>query len=250
MRRRIGLTALIAVVALLIVAAPSSAAPAYPDLKTRTPFDLRFDQEYLDGSWHWLLRFSNTVWNAGSGRLELSGQTISENGTTKSRVYQHVYDGSNYTPYHVGDFVWHAAHNHFHFESFAEYELWTKSEYDNWIASGRNVGQAQRRGTKTTFCVMDTDLITGTAPALYTSCGQTLQGLQVGWGDTYGYHLADQWIDLGASKLAAGYYVLRSVADPRNRLYESASKAGDQESTVNNEATRCFRVRSGRIRSC
>ena len=38
----------------------------------------------------------------------------------------------------------------------------------------------------------------------------------MGWGDTYGYYLVDQWIDLGTSSLPDGQYILRAVADPSN----------------------------------
>lgn len=253
--RRANLTALaVATVLLALPTVEASAAPGYPDLRTVTPSELRFDTETISGSTHWVLRFSNTVWNAGAGRLELYGVTFSESGTTKTRVYQRVYDGPSYTSYHVGDFVWHSAHNHFHFENFAQYELWTKAEYDQWVASGRSVGQARKRGTKTTFCIMDTYRVSALpgspSSARYSSCGQTLQGLSVGWGDTYRYYLADQWVDLGTSRLADGQYVLRSVADPRNVLYESPLRSGTQESAVSNEATRCFLIRRGRIRSC
>ena len=98
-----------------------------------------------------------------------------------------------------------------------------------------------RRGVKTTSCVMDEEFIGGPGttpfPGRYPSGGCTpnatglmKQGLSVGWGDTYDYYRAEQWIDLGpagspASELDPGRYVLRSVTDPKNLIYESASKA-------------------------
>ena len=63
-----------------------------------------------------------------------------------------------------------------------------------------------------------------------------LQGLSPGWGDTYDYYRPEQWIDLGQGKLADGQYVLRSVADPLNMVYESPSKATGTESAEDNEA--------------
>jgi hypothetical protein len=73
--------------------------------------------------------------------------------------------------------------------------------------------------------------------------------MSVGWGDTYGWTLPEQWIDLGSAFLADGTYVLRSVADPRNKLYESAQKSdAARESALANEAITVFTVRRNKIR--
>ena len=229
---------------------PPTATPLYPDLKTLPPEDLRFGTATINGSSRRVLRFSNTAWNAGQGPMDLYARTVDTTSGKKTRVDQRVYDSAgNYTPYRVGDFVFHAAHNHFHFEGFANYELWTRTEYDNWVASGRNQGQAQRRGTKTTFCLMDTLRVQALAgspsSAVYNECGKTRQGISVGWGDEYDYSLPDQWIDLGTStyRLPDGKYVLRSVADPKNVLYESANRSeASRESQQANEAVTFFTV--------
>ena len=151
----------------------------------------------------------------------------------------------------MGDFVYHASHDHFHFEGFAEYELWKRDVYDSW-ASGSGQGQAMRRGSKTTFCLMDSRLVQSLpgspSSAVYNDCGQTHQGISVGWGDVYDYSLPDQWIDLGTSRLADGKYVLRSIADPKNVLYESANKNDtSREGQKANEGVTFFTVsRSGK----
>ena len=197
-----------------------------------------------------VLRFSNTAWNAGAGPLELHG-TPDGTSTVTQRIFD---DAGGYTDVAVGnDFTFHPGHNHFHFEDFAEYELWTKADYDAWIASGRSVGRAQRVGTKTTFCVMDASRVQtlpGTpAAAAYSQCGTSVQGLSVGWGDTYGWSLPEQWIDLGGAYLPNGTYVLRSIADPRNKLYESANRSDPaRESPQTNEATTVFTVKRNHIR--
>jgi Lysyl oxidase len=243
-------------VALLCTTSQTIAATSlYPDLKTAKPFDLRFATATINGTTHKVLRFSNTVWNAGEGRMELRAKTVSTTSGKKSRVRQRIYDDAGgFTSKLVGDMIFHATHNHFHFENFASYELWTRADYDSWLASGMAQGQAIKRGTKTTFCLMDTNhvqpTLTGSPPnAYYTQCGKTLQGISVGWGDTYGSHLTDQWIDLGTgSYLSDGRYVLRSVADPSNRLYESANKGEtSRESQQANEGVTFFSVQGGAI---
>ena len=223
----------------------------YPDLKTLSPFDLRFDTATIGGATHHVLRFSNTVWDAGEGPLELHG--VDDPSINKTKVYQRVFDGAGgCTQYAAGDYVWHPEHSHFHFEGFADYQLWTRTDYDAWLLSGRKLGQAQRRGTKTTACVWDSyrvQALPGSPSAkFYDRCTTDVQGISVGWGDAYYYTLPEQWIDLGTSPLPDGRYVLRSVADPGNRLYESQAK-GDaaRESEQANEGVTFFSVSGGRI---
>ncbi len=71
---------------------------------------------------------------------------------------------------------------------------------------------------------MDTDLVDGSLPnspsgARYTVCGAEVQGISVGWGDTYPYYLADQDIDV--TGLDSGDYSLTIEVDPNNRLLET-----------------------------
>jgi hypothetical protein len=250
----------VALVLLLSASGARAATLLYPDLKTLKPTDLQFATATINGTAHQVLRFSNTVWNAGEGPLELRAKTVTTTSGKKTRVSQRIYDDAGgYITRHAGDMVYHASHNHFHFQNFARYELWTRADYDNWLASGRTEGQAQRRGTKTTFCVMDTfidphgyveQLPRTPSSAYYTQCGQSFQGISVGWGDRYLYDLPEQWIDLGTSSppLLDGNYVLRSVADPTNRLYESSNKNDSRrESGRANEAVTFFSVEGGTI---
>ena len=67
---------------------------------------------------------------------------------------------------------------------------------------------------------MDTDRIDASASSQphYTTCDATVQGLSVGWGDTYGSQLPGQEIDL--TSLPDGLYTLTIVADPKGRLSE------------------------------
>src|SRR5918911_3915068 len=75
-----------------------------------------------------------------------------------------------------------------------------------------------------------------------------IQGLSPGWGDTYDYYRFEQWIDLGQSSLADGTYVLRSVTDPDNLVYESANKGDTStEGQPDNESITTFTVQGGKI---
>ena len=115
---------------------------------------------------------------------------------------------------------------------------------------GSSDGHEARARDETTFCIIDFTRVTGDLPAAYTTCGQNdTTGLTVGWGDTYGYHLWEQWVKLGPSKLADGTYVLRSIADPLNKLHESKDKNGSTESIEDNQKLTCFTVRGNKIRA-
>jgi hypothetical protein len=200
-------------------------APLYPDLRPLpSQFVLVDDLPMGDGTTHYVLRFTATIWNAGQGPLELRGESDAEH-----HAYQRIYDGSGgFTDHPVaGGFMYFEPHQHWHFENFAEYQLWPKDDFDQWLASGRQQGQPRWQGSKTTgqdegFCIRDSDQIQSLAgtpgvPA-YSACDQSVQGISVGWGDTYQFTLPDQWIDLGQDDLPDGQYVLRIVADPRRVL--------------------------------
>ncbi len=253
----------VAVLLALLTPAIAQAEPLYPDLSTLPPRDLRFDRTDVSfdgsGQFHNVLRFTNTVWNGGPGKLETRGQI--DPVTRTGPAFQRVFDtNGTFTEYSVGGFYWHAQnHQHYHYDDWGRYELWDRPDFDAWVASGRTVGQADLRGTKTTSCVMDEEFIktlpTTPFPAVYPSGGclpnnqnVLVQGLSVGWGDTYDYYRDEQWIDLDQGSLANGQYVIRSVTDPNNKVYESPGKADTaKESQVANEGIVYFTVQNGQV---
>ena len=240
-------------------ATPAQAATAkYPDLQTLAPRDLRFGTGTINGTSHRVLQFSNTVMNVGEGRLDIVG--VIDPTTRNGPAYQHVYDDAgNYTEYPAGSLTWHDVHKHFHYDNWGRYELWPKADYDKWLATGRSQGQAKKVGSKTTSCILDEEFIKelpgSPYPGAYSGSGCDLQpdntlheGLSPGWGDTYDWYRDEQWIDLDQTPLDDGTYVLRSVTDPTNMIYESPGKADSaRESQENNEATTTFTVTGGAI---
>jgi len=74
------------------------------------------------------------------------------------------------------------------------------------------------------YCVIDTDIINDQTNGFssrrrYRGCGQSLQGLSAGWGDTYKSFLDGQSLHLAVLK--DGYYGLKSTANPDAILLES-----------------------------
>jgi hypothetical protein len=249
---------------LLGMADSAQAALLYPDLKTLPPRNLRFDRTDVSadssGDLHNVLRFSNTGFNVGEGPVEIRATIDQRLSPPAGPAVQRVYDsdgGFSDFALQSSTLYYHAVHKHYHFDNWGDYQLWTKGEYDNWLASG--VGGPDLVGTKTTSCVTDEEFVTQVAsavwPAAYppskcmpNSNNVIAQGLSGGWGDTYDYYRFEQWIDLGQSRLSDGVYVLRSIADPLNLVYESANKGdASRESASGNAATTTFTVSGGRI---
>lgn len=208
-RSKLGVLAAAGLVAVAVAAQLAFGATGdlqLPNLKATPARDVQFGSG-TD------LRFSTLSWNAGTGPLELvAGETVS---TTSQNVYQRIsLEGGGTTPKLAGQFVWHSGHNHFHFEGYALYTLQPAD-------AG---GASSRTGQKTTFCVMDTNHVSPGWPgspstAGYASCGNTVQGMSVGWGDRYGYTLSGQSIDMAG--MADGDYRLFIDIDPNNHLSES-----------------------------
>lgn len=252
---------LLVALGLLATAAPAAGAATalYPDMRTLPPRDLRFDYTgTAQGNQH-VLRFTNTVWNAGEGALMIGG-TVPEGATSVPATQRVRYDDGTTASYDVGNYEIHREHQHFHYDGWGRYELWTKAEYDRWIAEGRPASLGPDLvGAKTTSCVLDEEFIStlpGTPyPRVYpdAGCDPTINGtidsgLSVGWGDTYDHYRYEQWIPLGSSRLADGDYVLRSVTDPENKVHESDGKRDPaRESQIANEATTLLRIANGQI---
>ena len=157
------------------------------------------------------LRFSVTTWNDGLGPLEV---VAGDKDGGKQKVYQRVYnDIGGYQDSYAGSFDWHEAHGHVHVNDYAEYTLQLKDA----------PGASKLIGSKTTFCILDTDKIDNKLPGapkkrIYRTCDAEIQGMSVGWGDTYGYYLPGQEIDI--TGLAYGQYTLTIVVDPKKQLLE------------------------------
>ena len=225
-----------AVIVLGIVAAsPASSAPAapgdplLPDLRTQAHNEL-----YVSGN---DMRLSNTIANRGVGPAEIypepsaGGDCDGDGDANNDRIaFQRIFQDSadprspgyfvrsqdtTSSSVPVGCMIYHPAHSHWHFEDFSLYLL--RREGRPGIVA---------RSEKISFCVVDTDhafpALAGSPGTTYygnAGCGPTsIEGLSVGWADTYGAYLAGQSLPVGG--LAAGNYCLLSLADPVNRLSE------------------------------
>jgi len=183
-----------------------------PDLQTLPLADLRI--QLLAGGRRFL-RLENTIWNSGQGPLELVGEFNA--ATSQTRVRQLIYTANDdRREILVGEFVWHPTHDHWHFDEFTLYELWT-------VTPDYHLGQVVASSDKLSYCVVDTDVVDPNHPGvsrrqIYAGCGRRLQGLSVGWGDTYKSTIDGQALDL--TGIPDGFYALTSTVNPNAVIVE------------------------------
>lgn len=241
----------------LIPASPAAADhPAggalLPDLRTKEPERLSI----TTSGGQRRLRFDNEVGNGHTGPLELVGTGGSDcdgDGVVQPAekpAFQRVYadgDGNGvflrgadttYSEVQTGCIAYHPAHDHLHFQDFANYLLARLSD-----------GAVMASSYKVTFCIIDSKRFFSALPgspgsAFYDDCNGPRQGISVGWSDEYPYSLADQYVVINPSGkyVGDGDYCLISVADPGSRLRE-ANNTGTAES--NNWASVRVRLSGG-----
>jgi hypothetical protein len=214
-----------------VVWADPAGEPHLPDLRTLRPTDLRVQ---VSGSTK-RLRLTNTVANRGDGPLEVRPQNDAGSKTTVAiqRIYTHSKAGtwSLAAEKEVGTFVFHPAHNHWHLEGFARYDLLNRN------------GKVVRSSRKVSFCLVDSVFVADPPPhaapwAYNHACSQSEeQGISVGWGDIYSWKLAGQSVNI--TGLPNGRYRLRSTADPADRIEETDE--------TNNASVIRFKLRGRRI---
>lgn len=210
-RRVLAGGAVVALVAFASLGVAQTASTLPPNLKALAASNFAL---ISDGAGGLQLRFGTTSWNAGTGPLQLEAGAV-DTGSGKQLVNQRLFLTDGTSALHAaGYFEYHPDHGHFHFDDYALYTLQPVNA----------PGGSERTGKKTTFCVMDTTKVNASLPgaplaAFYSTCGRSIQGMSVGWGDTYGNHLAGQEIDF--TNNGDGIYQLKIQVDPRNLLVES-----------------------------
>jgi hypothetical protein len=194
---------------------------AYPDLQAREPLRLRLSTQRTDNKE--LLRFETIIWNSGAGPLEVRPENREDDASTYAfqRLYTWGKDGEIVFVREatVGSFAFHPEHKHWHLGDFADYELHS-------VADDGSVGdEIVAQSDKISFCLLDDeeidlDMERSPQEAYYGKCRQdAIQGISVGWGDSYESFLPGQSIDI--SGVPDGEYWLVFDIDPDNLLEES-----------------------------
>jgi hypothetical protein len=198
----------------------TEAALLLPDLRTLPPTDLHL-QIYNDTEVR-RLRFSNTIWNAGPGDLELLGEPAPNTGDVRvEQLIQHR--RGEPVKRMTGQFYYNFEHGHWHWDGFAIYEIWS-------LTPAGQLGERLAVSDKVGYCLIDIETypdfmgndmpakLDAPAPRQFSGCSTTRQGLSAGWTDTYRDHLPGQHVDI--SHLHDGVYALRSRVDPEGVILE------------------------------
>ncbi|HVF75740.1 MAG TPA: lysyl oxidase family protein [Acidimicrobiales bacterium] len=164
-----------------------------------------------------VLRFPTLVANVGSVALELLGEPTADPERWRALQCTSWATKACLTRQEVGELAWHAAHNHFHFQDFADYEL------RRVLPDGTpdfSAGGQVATSPKVSFCLMDSEANSeDSPPQTYVGCPGALQGISAGWADLYDMGLPGQSLPIAG--LADGLYAIVIRLDPTNRLLES-----------------------------
>jgi hypothetical protein len=257
----------------LVVSADSASSRApgddlLPDLVVQRPSEL-----YLaEGGKEIRLRVSNTVANQGTGPLEIEGNKdgVACNLPGKPRgrhTLQNIFEdtpddasegyfdretegGEPDDRREAGCSRFHPKHDHWHFDNFARYTLFDEE-------TGARVGGSR----KVSFCVIDTGHPFPELPGSPTdqdgpyypqdpehpkfpTCSETsVDGLSIGWEDTYGASLPGQGITV--TGLRRGAYCLRIETDPVTGPSDHDGVLLEQDEGNNTRSVR-LRLRAGK----
>lgn len=208
---------------------PSGGGGLYPDLQSAVPhhFTVQNNQqrEYL--------RFSNLIANTGAGDLRLRPQHNPSTGLTTG--YQEILDANRnvVSEQPVSEFVFHPAHNHWHLDQVALFEI--RLPLDDGTG-GRYGAVFENQSIKTTFCLIDVIKLEGnsnTGDRNYWDCFPNAhQGISAGWGDQYHHATEGQELEITGAK--PGIYYLVSTSNAEGTYLETT--------TANNTAWTSFRL--------
>jgi len=232
--RRLSLFVLTAAAVALGVAAvsqggktPAPPAGLLPDLQTVVPLHLQLvNQQQKE-----FLRFSNGIANTGAGTLAMRPDPPIASATTTTTAMQEFRDANVYYKcgeqpkqvtdcYNVvserpaGTFDFHPAHNHWHIDNVALFEV-RKGSPTGPVVGGNSV--------KTTFCLIDWYKLEGNSPAperIFFDCETSYQGISPGWVDQYHQSLDGQELNLTGVPNASDYYLV-STANHARAFVES-----------------------------
>jgi hypothetical protein len=195
---------------------------------------------------HDCLRFDQNLANIGEGALDIRFQVPSGVTPTDGQLFpvsQRIYKSQGgFTDVAAGAVEWHAIHQHYHFEGFAQSKLWRTDNTGN-----RTGVDPVATGDKVSFCIADTNVNpaywglksfsaqTYPAPTCLDPYGQSngnnlfKQGMSAGWSDEYNWFLPGQYVEV--TGVPDGTYILDTTVDPASRLQE-ASKTNNCDSVL------------------
>jgi lysyl oxidase len=204
--------------------APLAGPGLFPELQTVVPHDVQL----VRSGGRETIRFTNAIANTGRGPFHIVPRFPRPGSGGTQDAIQQILDANGRVVQQrlVSQYQYHPGHGHWHIANVALY----------LIRSGSLTGPIfGRTRQKTTFCLIDVIQLAGfpNTPRRYSSCNTGAQGISVGWGDEYGWYLADQ--DLDITGAPPGIYYLISSVNAQRRFIETTY--------TNNRAWVGFRLR-------
>jgi len=168
------------------------------------------------------LRFDTSIANVGRGELRM--RFLLSGLGSDQRMQQVIRRRPGLPLYRsAGEYVWHEAHGHVHYEGFASARLF------------RSDGEPVARAMKAGFCLQDTTLgrwpKRGNGPTtfVFPDCNEVrerdsrgewgVMGISRGWIDTYTWDLPGQYVPLDG--VPDGEYALIVKADAASAVLET-----------------------------
>jgi len=199
------------------------------------PGETCYDSEKAEDGARTCLRFDQSFANIGEGAAELRFAIPRDPADTSHNVIERTYfsdSAAHYQDTPAGEFEFHSAHGHFHYENFAKSALWATD------AKGRQAGMAPvTTGRKVSFCFEDESIddglwgMRGVGPRTYrapdclvvqasdANFDYLIQGLTPGWVDLYQWYLPGQYLEV--TGVPDGLYILQTQIDPDNGIIET-----------------------------
>lgn len=208
---RIVLSALL--LAVFVPAPAHAASDVLPSLEPVRSDLARHDLRKSGGKTY--LRFTGTVANKGKGGLHVIGRRNARD--LSLTAYQQIeQSGGGTREVKIGTIVYHDEHNHYHLDGVSRYRLFNAS------------GDVVRAAPKVTFCLTDSEPVSGGGVPVYLQCtpsrdaSTVKMGISPGWMDIYGKDLPGQSFDVTElMKLPKQDYTLEMTSNPLGLLHET-----------------------------
>jgi hypothetical protein len=191
------------------------------------------------------LRYDQIFANVGEGPMQLRFAVPSGTTPASAKASQRIFwsdSPAHFEDRAAGGVEFHAAHAHYHFQSFGISSLWAVDAEGNPQGSAplrqrhRSLNASLvRNARKVSFCMADIHIdawaAKGDGPRTYNApdclfpvssqdgIDQFVQGITNGWADVYDWYLPDQYMEV--SGVPDGVYLLQTVVDPDGALVEA-----------------------------
>ena len=197
----------------LSLPAQSASNGLLPDIQTIVPKQVQI----VNAHQRELLRFSNGIVNTGAGHFRLRPKLVDSGSGVQQHAIQEILDaqGNIVAEHDVSRYEFHVAHDHWHIDAVAQFEIKSGSPGP----TGQVVGG---RSIKVTFCLIDwykLDDNPAHTEVTYFHCGAAHQGISPGWVDQY--HQATEGQQLDITGMPAGDYYLVSTSNPDRAFVET-----------------------------